>query len=77
MTPEEITQEYQRLAAKLERMHEDLQFIAGEIQRIQGRMDRGFALIIARLDAQAADNRRFLRSLDAHERRLPKRRRFH
>jgi hypothetical protein len=57
----------------LEQIHEDLQFIIGEIRRIHARMDYKFALIIARLDAQAAANRRFLRSLDAHERRPSKR----
>ena len=62
--------------AMLEQIHEDLQFIIGEIRRIQAQMDYGFALIIARLDAAAAANRRFLRSLDAHERCLSKRPRY-
>jgi len=67
--------ESQRRISMLEQIHEDLQFIIGELRRIQARMDYGFALIIARLDAEAAANRRFLRSLDAHERRLSKRQR--
>jgi hypothetical protein len=65
--------ESERRVAILEQIHQDLQFIIGEIRRIQARMDYGFALIIARLDAAAATNRRFLRSLDAHERRLSRR----